>query len=116
MINLTLPIATVSEANSREYWRKKAARAATQRAATNLAIRGEIFRRKLTLPMPLRVTFTRLGVRELDSDNLQGAFKAIRDGLADAIGVNDKDKGYTWVYLQEKAKQKAVRITIERAA
>jgi len=35
------------------------------------------------------IDMTRHGERRLDDDNLESCFKAIRDGIADALGVND---------------------------
>lgn len=60
------------------------------------------------------VTITRLSARELDSDNLESSQKAVRDGVADALGIDDRDPRVTWLYAQEKAKGYAVRITITR--
>jgi hypothetical protein len=36
----------------------------------------------------------------LDSDNLQRALKAVRDAVADQLGVNDGDKRVIWLYQQ----------------
>jgi hypothetical protein len=64
---------------------------------------------------PFVVTLTRLGVRTLDGDNLQGAFKATRDGVAEAMGVDDGDEArVSWEYAQEKAARYGIRITIEK--
>lgn len=116
MIDITLNLATVSELNSRDHWRKRSARAKLQRQQTKLTILSEQFAKKANLEMPLRVTLTRLSPRYLDSDNLQGAFKHVRDGVADAVGVDDRDPRYDWQYRQLKAERKGVRIVIERVA
>lgn len=38
--------------------------------------------------------------RELDSDNLQSSLKALRDAVAEWLGVDDRDKRVTWEYGQ----------------
>lgn len=40
---------------------------------------------------PVRVVMTRVGTRKLDDDNLETAFKAVRDTIADWLGVDDGD-------------------------
>lgn len=63
--------------------------------------------------LPVDVTLTRIAPRELDDDNLAYAFKAVRDGVADALGLkNDRDPRVSWSYSQERGKA-AVRITLE---
>jgi len=108
MIELTIPIKTISEANGREHWSSKARRAKAQREAARWTLATA---KKPELPAT--VTLVRLAPGKLDDDNLAGAFKAIRDGVADAIGVDDGDPRYTWRYAQEKAKTYSVRIKIE---
>lgn len=62
--------------------------------------------------MPATVTITRIGKRKLDSDNLAISAKHVRDGIADAYGVDDGSDLYTWNYAQEIGKDYAVRIEI----
>lgn len=123
MIDVTFPMHTVSEANRRGHWSKHAGRIKGQREAAGLVVQAESQQRTgrhaswLLLPAddgPLLVTFSRLAPRELDDDNLRGALKAVRDGVADALGIDDRDPRVTWLYAQEKAKGYAVRITITR--
>lgn len=40
--------------------------------------------------LPFRVTFYPPDKRHRDDDNMIGSFKAYRDGIADALGVNDR--------------------------
>lgn len=61
----------------------------------------------------LSVTLTRFAPRAFDSDNVQGAFKSVRDGVADALGVKDDDPRIAWVYKQAKSKLYGIRIEIE---
>lgn len=67
--------------------------------------------------MPCHIQLTRLSPRMLDSDNLQGALKYIRDSVADYLipglqpGRADGDTRLSWSYSQEKAKTKGIRIS-----
>jgi len=68
-----------------------------------------------------KVTLTRVGPRLLDSDNLQGALKSVRDGVADwwdgsYLHGDDQQVALTWNYGQKKGKagQYEVEIFIER--
>jgi crossover junction endodeoxyribonuclease RusA len=108
--SIELPIRIESEANGREHWAPKMNRVKMHRQAA-IAIP------KHKLPgLPCMVTLTRIAPRRLDGDNLQSGFKALRDGIADRMGVKDNDPGVTWVYAQERAAPKvyACRISITK--
>lgn len=50
----------------------------------------------------------------LDDDNLAGALKHVRDGIADALGTHDGPNGrLKFVVDQRKGSPQAVEITIE---
>jgi len=104
---LTAPIRTVSEANRRDHWSVKAERAKGQRGPVALLCRS-----KWGAPPrpPLTVTLTRLSPGTLDDDNLRGALKAVRDGVADYLGINDRDPRVEWEYEQQRHKAFGVRI------
>lgn len=121
---LVVPIRTQSEANMREFWAAKAKRTASIRDAVGFslaAVRNERPR------LPVAVTLTRLAPRELDSDNLAGALKAVRDEVAVWLGLpvkksrgsrpvaDDRDPRVTWTVSQRKGepKQYAVEIRVE---
>jgi hypothetical protein len=125
---LTLPLRLLSEANTRDGWRAKAKRTKDQRRVTGMATRARLVaawpdrpctrayrdraeQKKVTFA--LTVTLTRLGPRTLDTDNLARACKAVRDGVADALGVNDGDSRIAWRYEQVKGSAYAVEIRIE---
>lgn len=116
-IEIILPIKIVSELNLREHWTAKHRR--NKKLRLRLTIAFLPFRHTITLPCC--VTLTRVSVRSLDSDNLMGAFKSIRDYIADLIipglkmGRADADHRITWIYMQEKAAPKiyACRILIQ---
>lgn len=104
-----LPLRVVSEANQRQHWATKAKRAKSQRHALAWAwlAAGLPCERK-----PVTVTLTRLAPRSLDSDNLAGGFKAVRDEIASLCGFDDRDESVRWVYAQEKAKTYGVRCEV----
>jgi len=51
----------------------------------------------------LTVGLLRIAPRKLDSDNLAAAFKGIRDGVADVLGIDDGDDRISWLYEQRRA-------------
>jgi len=62
------------------------------------------------------ITLTRIAPGTLDSeDNLHAGFKPVRDGLAGALGLDDGDDRFRWLYGQEKAGRGvySARVTIE---
>lgn len=102
MPTVTLHIRIVSVLNLREHWSKRHRRAKEHRKAALLVPR---------VGLPCTVKMTRIGLRLLDSDNLQGGLKGLRDGIADRLGVDDADPRVTWEYAQEKGEY-AVRVDI----
>jgi hypothetical protein len=59
------------------------------------------------------IGMTRIGQKKLDDDNVRGALKAIRDGIADALGTDDGSECLSWAYAQETDRlMQGVRITI----
>lgn len=105
LIELWLPIQTVSEANRREHWAARARRAKAQRSAVLLALRCQQVEVATYRKAPMvRVLLVRTGPRKLDDDNLRGALKAVRDGVADWRGVDDGHASWDWVYGQEQGK------------
>lgn len=109
MISVNLPIKTVAGLNAREHWRTRAKRVHAERATSYMTISLE--RDKPGLPVA--VSLVRLSAGTLDDDNLQGAFKAIRDGVADAYGVPDNDPRIQWRYSQEKCGRGEFGVRIE---
>lgn len=121
--SVTSGIKTVSESNRREHWGSRAARVKKQRNAAHAAVRAigfiqyleSIVTGKVQCPVTFEITLTRIAPRKLDDDNLRGALKAVRDGVADALGfVDDSDDALTWKYGQEKGRPReyAVRIDV----
>jgi len=113
IIAATVHVKLVSEANAHEHWRQRQKRAKLQRALAKTALGPDC----KGPPPPYVITITRIGPRKLDSDNLQGSAKAIRDGVADWLGIDDGDDCLTWDYKQrsEGAGVYACEIVIESA-
>lgn len=113
-MDFTLPMRTYSEANRREHWARRAARAKEQRAVAKAALAAWVDKARPELPLIVRLT--RIAPRGLDGDNLQRSLKAVRDGVADALGVDDADARVQWRYKQgrEGTRYYAVRIEIGR--
>lgn len=113
MTGITLPIKTVAGLNAREHWRKRSARVKGERTAACMGVKSLRGRPLL----PVVVTIVRLSAGTLDDDNLQGAAKAIRDGVADAYGIADNDPRIRWHYGQERCPrgQYGVRIALDAA-
>ena len=110
-----LPIKTVSELNQREHWREKHKRHKIQKMQVKMRFREF----NGLLAPPLHIIIIRCMPRMLDSDNLPGALKCVRDALADCIipglqagRADDPKYGLTFEVKQEKAKQKGVKIQI----
>jgi hypothetical protein len=99
MINCQLPIHLASMANLRLHWASKARIAKRHRAVAKNSLSA------LAAPLrpPLSIVLTRVAPRKLDGDNLQYAFKAIRDGVADWLGVDDGSPQLDWQYAQRSA-------------
>lgn len=99
MIETTIPVKSVSVANMRLHWAAKARLAKAHRTAARAAMASTA---PLAPAPPLTLILTRLGPRTLDSDNLASALKAVRDGIADWLGVDDGHAGLDWQYRQRK--------------
>ena len=62
--------------------------------------------------LPLEVELVRVAPRSLDSDNLTSSLKAVRDGVADWLGVDDGDERVRWTYGQRKGKPREYLVEI----
>lgn len=114
-MKFSIPIKTINELNAHAHWRTRHKRAKMQRHIVRMFL-GQ--RRVVPPPMPMRITFTRIAPGNgLDpGDGLPSAFKAIRDELADIIGVNDRSPLYEWVYAQRRGEAKEYGVEIELEA
>lgn len=106
----------VSEANQREHYMAKHQRAARHRALGRAVVEAEF--RCVPPTLPCVVTITKLGAGRVDSDNLAGSAKALRDGIADVLretsGLRDDgDARVTWVVKQERAPRGTHAVRVE---
>lgn len=102
LIDITVPVRLVSEANSHAHWRERQKRAKAHRSTAMLLCRAAT---EWQVPNPnrrYRVLMTRIAPRPLDSDNAVGACKHIRDGIADAMGIDDRSPLIDWQVSQER--------------
>ena len=98
--------------NVREQHFARAKRVKAEREATNLALeQASGFVRTRVMAATLiseqqsgaRITLHRPWCRvPLDSDNLSGAFKGVRDEVAAFLGVDDRSERLHWIYTQSK--------------
>jgi len=116
-LEIDIPIRIQSEANSREHWAAKHKRSQSQRWLAKYEVAMAVREWLSVMKPPLVITLTRIAPRPFDSDNLARAFKAIRDGVADALCINDGSKDILWQYDYQKGKPKehSIRILIKEA-
>jgi hypothetical protein len=96
----------INTSNGREHWRVVAKRAKLHRAAIKVRLRAPAQNIPLVSYFrPETRFFVRLvyvGPRQLDDDGVASAVKSLRDGVADALGVDDRDPRVVWVPDQER--------------
>ena len=95
-----IPVQTVSINNRREHWAVRATRTRHHRRIAAMIVSTAIKKRGMPITFPLVIDMVRLASRRMDDDNLRAALKALRDGIADALGVDDGDRRLTWNYFQ----------------
>ena len=116
MIEVQLRMRTVSTLNAREHWSARAKRAKFERQLAYFTLLGT--RAKVPAGC-VRVALTRIAAprgRVLDTDNLCGALKAVRDGVADFLQRQDNDPDLEWIYNQTNGLLWSVSIRIEGCA
>lgn len=101
----------------REHWARKAKRVKLQRSAAHLAmLEGAGLARQVVFKggeRPLTIRLVRVAPRNLDSDNLARSFKAVRDGIADWLGIDDGSPLLTWIYDQRRGNVKQYAAEVE---
>jgi hypothetical protein len=114
-VKVTLPLRTVSTLNQREHWAQRQKRTRDHRGAAMIFSLSSLKKApggRVCLPVVVRLT--RVAPSSgLDGDNLQGALKAVRDGVADALGVDDRDSRVRWEYAQRRGAPKRYAVEIE---
>lgn len=120
LVKVVVPIKTVSgNRASTEHWRARWARARRQKEHVRVALFATDMRRikirLLASEGPIHVRLVRQSPRKLDSDNLAGSQKHVRDAVAEFVGIDDGDESrLTFSYDQEKANDYSVRIEFFR--
>jgi hypothetical protein len=103
--SLNWMLAGISEGSRR----MRHAAAKHQRAVTTLVLRSELGGPAGT---SCRVTITRLSPGTLDDDALPASAKHVRDGVADWLGVDDRDPHVEWRYAQQTAPPRSCGVSI----
>lgn len=116
-VSITIPYRLVSEANMSDHWTLK------HKRKKKLCLLLLSYLPDLSdVKLPCIVTLTRVAPRMLDDDNLRGAFKYVRDYVADKLvpglqpGRADDDCRITWEYGQKKSlrpKEYAIIVRID---
>lgn len=97
MIDLEVPVRIVSEANQRGAWFAGYTRKKRQQAEVSRCLHT-----RERPPLPCKVTLTRYGAGLLDSDNMVGGFKHVRDQVAEWLGCGDSTRDpIKWVYGEQ---------------
>ncbi|HDS1811562.1 MULTISPECIES: endodeoxyribonuclease RusA [Pseudomonas] len=113
MMELTLPWPPAAcSPNARVHWREKSKAAKSYRAACHLLAKQA----GVTAPEGealLMLEFVPPDRRRRDDDNLLAMFKAGRDGLADALGIDDNVFATQIRVSKETTKGGAVRVRIQ---
>lgn len=112
-VKLFLNVKTVSECNQWEHWAPRSRRVKQHRemARKECSTAERDFGRAMKLPVSVKLT--RVGPRKLDGDNLQSSCKALRDGIADWLGVDDGDDSkVSWEYAQRVGKPAGVEVEV----
>lgn len=96
---IRVEIRTVPGLNAREHWRARARRVKAERKAVGWVLGG-----KPKPVTPCAVLLTRVAPSAgVDDDNLAGALKAVRDQVAEWLGVDDKRRDLVrYVYAQRR--------------
>lgn len=100
---IRLPLKTVNPLNKREHWAERMRRAKKEREIAYLATPPG-------LKTPITVKLTRFGPRLMDDDGLSASFKAIRDGIADKVGVDDGSSQIAFKYAQQRHRQFSIEV------
>ena len=112
MIEVRMNMKIVSVANLRMHWAVKAKLAKDQRTRTRMSLSAAAQSSGAEM-LPVTVVLTRVAPRRLDGDNLQSGFKAVRDGVADWLGVDDGNGLIDWQYVQRSGRPGEYAVEIE---
>ena len=102
----------VSVANMRLHWAVKAKLVRDHRTRTRMSLNAAAQSSGAEM-LPVTVVLTRVAPRRVDGDNLQSGFKAVRDGVADWLGVDDGNGLIDWQYVQRSGRPSEYAVEIE---
>jgi len=119
-VSVVAYVKTPNPLNGRVHWRVQSRRVKAIHAAVWAALFDVPAAVRGRLATGCTVTMTRVSAGQVDSDNLQGCLKPVRDTVAvwlldGAIGAMDSDPRISWECGQERGKRgvHCVRIEIE---
>ena len=108
----------LSTGNSRVAAIIRTQKGAKERASGAIFARAALAKARVapTQLVPCVVTFTRLSTAKMDDEGCIASLKHYRDGIADALGVDDGSRFIKFEYAQLRGKrgQHAVHVRIER--
>jgi crossover junction endodeoxyribonuclease RusA len=111
MIVLPWPDKVLSP-NARSHWSKKARAAKQYRAYCYCVVKKSALAIPASNRLHLQISFCPPDRRQRDADNLLASIKSGIDGIADAIGIDDKNFVFQLILSDEIVKNGEVRITI----
>jgi hypothetical protein len=91
-------LALPSAANLRQHWAPSATTTKIHRVVGMTL--GRTLRRCVTSGPPWVILLVRQSPRRLDSDNMARACKGVRDGIAQALSIDDGSDDVEWLYSQ----------------
>lgn len=106
-----LAIDTGSPANERGSSRWRGARDARVRGRVCSLVAPVLLAHRVRPPCV--VVLVRVSPRPLDSDNAASSLKRVRDGVADALGIDDADPRVSWVVEQRRGPAKVRGVVVE---
>ena len=112
-MKIIIPIRVNSTLNQHQHPFARSRTAKEHRQKACLHVANAIFGKSLPAK-PWTIWITRYGRKEFDGDNLAGSLKSVRDGIADALGLeNDKESPeLCWRYGQQKNSEYKVEVEI----
>ena len=103
VLSVEVPVRLRNMSNARWGWKATAKLAKVVRPmASKLVSRAKPECLAGPGPGPIFVRLVYIGPRQLDDDGVASAVKSLRDGVADALGVDDRDPRVVWVPDQER--------------
>lgn len=118
-MRVRIPLQLKRGLNSREHHMARHRRVLKEREAVSWAFKPRSAKAQLAEDRGRNpdnrwvVVLTRLSPGRLDDDNLAGAFKAVRDQVADELGLDDGDERLKFLYAQSGCPAKERFIEIE---